>query len=226
MNKLKLAIFSDMHLGDGTPADNMGKKHFQKVLAKISELRLTGHTIVLNGDIFEGLQFTYRTIIKTYPEIIGLLQQCVVIRGNHDLELNSQVGINTFDEFTYKQILIFHGHQFDKPVNKLLVRLALKIWAVFERILGRKITQDIDNPIPPRDKRFKGEIHDYIIKAYQEGIRRGYKLVIIGHTHNLGIEHYGDIKVVNTGCCVGDRLNYATVAEDENGNFVTSVFAR
>ena len=225
MYKIKIALFSDIHAGDGTAADNFGVKHSKTVINKIKELMANGYQIILLGDIYEAIQFRYHAINKCYPELREIINQVTVIKGNHDINIGEGLGIQTQEEFIIDQrILAYHGYQDDKPINKLIVRIALKCWAVIERIIGRKTAADIDEKISPQDKKYKGDKSEYIQNAFKRGKERGFEIVIIGHTHEPGIWEKDGVKVVNTGTCTNWHLMYATIEENEQGTLIAKLY--
>lgn len=218
VSKIKFIVVSDFHAGDGSSADNLGIEHCQKLISKILEYEAIGFKPVFLGDIFEAIQFSYSKIIKTYPDFVGLLKRSYVVTGNHDRKIASALNINAVDELIInKQVLLFHGHQFDKPVNPLLVRIGLRIWRYIEILLGRKISGKLtEEPISPNDPRYKGDKSNYIKKARDRGVEENYRFVIIGHTHEPGTFTYEDVGVRNTGTCQNGHIQFVLL-DDSSG---------
>jgi len=158
----KYAILSDLHFGDGGPADDFhhNKETFKRMLTYYQE---KGYSIILLGDIEELWQFDLDQVKKEYDdEIYSLfrkLEDGHVIRifGNHDREWESppdpvmkkpgktrgapealKIGNDAHHPF----ILLVHGHQgnieSDKNswISKFLVRGAFKPFEPIAKILG------------------------------------------------------------------------------------------
>ncbi|MDP8242092.1 MAG: metallophosphoesterase family protein [Candidatus Celaenobacter antarcticus] len=150
-NNNKFVILSDLHFGDGGPADDF--RHNTKAIRRLlSHYLENNYRIILLGDIEELWQFDLDMIKKRYDtEIYSLFRKFGVDRiirvfGNHDREwesprdpvmknpditkgapeaLKMKIGDNPF-------ILLVHGHQgnieSDKNswISKFLVRGAFK----------------------------------------------------------------------------------------------------
>ena len=226
MDRLKIVVFSDLHPGDGTAADNFGINHSVLVLNKIFEFRMQGFIVILNGDILELMQFTFSQIASHYPNLISILKRIGYVIGNHDKDVRKYLSINVMEEYTFgSNILVYHGHQDDKSMNPWIVRTALKAWAVIERLLGRKISTEVqDTPISPNDPHYKGDKSEYIRNAFKRAKLRNYKIVVIGHTHEPGIFKRDDITVINTGTCAYKHLMYATIIENDNGELIPNLY--
>jgi len=218
---VKYAFFSDLHLGDGSLADNFQKKNWKDFYSLIKKLWNEKYIIVLVGDIFELLQFKYKDIVKTYPEIVNVVSNSKYVIGNHDLEVSKYITTaEMYDklELCNGKVLIYHGHQDDLPMGKGIVKLALRCWAFIEKLVGKKISSWIQSePISPNDKRYIGDKSEYVKKAKERAIKLDKRIVIFGHTHEPGIfyctNHGFFIKrvIINTGTCQNSKLMYATI---------------
>jgi UDP-2,3-diacylglucosamine pyrophosphatase LpxH len=121
----KLVVFSDLHMGNGKPADDFLKngKCFTHLLANY--YLPNNFTLILNGDIEELHRFHLKQIVHQWQEIYQLFgnfnkrNNLIKLIGNHDYELKIrkiekiklpwQESVRLHYENNY--IFIFHGHQ-------------------------------------------------------------------------------------------------------------------
>ncbi len=104
-----IVFFSDLHMGDGGPADNFAKNSvlFRKTLKHYID---DNFLIILVGDIWELWQFTKEEIALAYPEIYFPLLDRIQLAGNHDRELKYRESLLITGN---ENILVIHGHQGD-----------------------------------------------------------------------------------------------------------------
>jgi len=179
------AIFSDLHIGDGSKADNFRQNAdlFRKAL---EHYKGRGFSLILLGDIEEFHQFDLFRILGKYDqtiyEFIRANFQGTVFRviGNHDIDwiwkdpiLEDELISATPAIRLGPNILCTHGHQaveaFEKDLH--VVRLGTTIWRVFERLFTFKDPSTVTQ-LP--------EKKDGIYAAWAKDRQ---KILICGHTH-------------------------------------------
>jgi len=133
-----LLILSDLHLGDGSPADD-----FNADTELVELLRnYRDETIVLAGDVFELWQCSPAQIMRAHPQVCQAIEDYVdfIVAGNHDAYLSHICGKELLPQIIIKDTIILHGHCFDPfltPLNPLLCQFC----AVLERV----VSPDVDN---------------------------------------------------------------------------------
>ncbi len=182
----KLAVFSDLHLGDGGADDDFAKNSdlYAMVLGKYYEKN--GFILALNGDIEELMRFPLARIEKRWHEIYSLWRRFAErgalfkTVGNHDQRLLRRLnkrnslpaGESLRLEIGEKRLWLFHGHQVSR-VNWLfqtLGRLALR-WLLHPLGIG--------NYTVARSSRRRFNVEK---RAYTYARSRKL-LAMIGHTH-------------------------------------------
>jgi len=188
----RYVVFSDLHMGDGTGADNFKQNETTFVKALQYYKNLPGnYSIILLGDIEELHQATLYKIFKRYRESVykeflsgGNGNKIYRVFGNHDIDfswidpLSSEVRRMAVEGIRLKKgndvdILLTHGHQametFEEDLH--VVRLGTTFFRYVERIL--KIKSNSIFVEAPAKK-------DYI---YDEWAKKEKKIIICGHTH-------------------------------------------
>lgn len=193
----KYAVFSDLHMGDGTGADNFkqNEKTFLKALEYYQNLPCN-YSIILLGDIEEFHQATLSKILTRYRKSVydALLSnrngnRIYRVLGNHDIDfswidpLSSEPKRMSVEGIRLKKgndvdILLTHGHQAEEKYEKDLhiVRFGTTAVRYLERIF--KIESKSIFVEAPSDK-------DYIYNqwAVKEAQNGKNKIIICGHTH-------------------------------------------
>src|SRR6516225_5289192 len=121
---LDALVLSDLHLG----SSNCQAKLLCELLEDIEEERLVTQQLILNGDVFDSIDF--RRLTKNHWKVLSLLRklsdqiEITWLCGNHDgsAEIISHLlGVTVKDEFVLvsgsRRILILHGHQFDDFID-------------------------------------------------------------------------------------------------------------
>src|ERR1700722_11098493 len=114
---LDAVIISDIHLG----SDNCRAKEVVRFLERIEENQLHTKRLVLNGDVFDSIDF--RRLNKHHWKVLSLIRklsdevEIIWLCGNHDgsAEIISHLlGVTVKDEFILesgsRRILVLHGH--------------------------------------------------------------------------------------------------------------------
>lgn len=196
-----MIVISDIHLGN--PFSN-------KKDQAISFLRWAanqGYDICINGDGLEIAQASFSKIAKDLPETIRVLREIskkgrnvYYVVGNHDIALEhflEDFGVIKVSPFLNvhshgTRIRVEHGHLYDPffvkhpHLYEFLTRFAglllmvhpsiYKIWIKFEKFkayLRAKRTGIIGEP-------------PQFMEAAHELSRRGFDVIVFGHTHHRG----------------------------------------
>ncbi|MCX7633192.1 MAG: hypothetical protein N2Z22_07670 [Turneriella sp.] len=183
--KDKFAIWSDIHLGDGSRRDDFRHNAdlFYNVLQHYYNKK---YKLVLNGDIEELLKFRYPAIQKQWREIIGLFQKFAQshrlfkIEGNHDpaawLLANDGYPFTILPGLRLKvdcgEIFLLHGHQSD-TLYQIFPKLIVWLLRTFVFPLGIMNYTVAYNS--RKQYRTEKRIYDFA--------RQNRLLTIIGHTH-------------------------------------------
>jgi predicted phosphodiesterase len=187
----KYVIFSDLHIGDGSGADNFrqNKEIFKKALEYYGD-PAKDYSLILLGDIEEYHQFPLRKILEEYgASVYDLFQRfegkIYRVFGNHDVEWSIRDPLfpghkrTAYEAIKLKKgnsvdIFITHGHQAVESIEKdiYVVRCGTAIFRELERIFKIKSKSILD--WAPGTK-------DYI---YDKWARDKQKIIICGHTHS------------------------------------------
>lgn len=193
---MNILVLSDLHIDTG---DNFGVFHWDE-MEFIENLEIIREyysidKIILNGDIFELLKYSFGDIKKARPALIKYFRDkdFIYIKGNHDI-------INDIGEEYYRiinssgQVIhIEHGHNADwlngKRIGRALGRLVI---STLKKLSHSKIMmelyfrivryQDELNIIPKRYNTL-----NYL--TYALDLLKEYDVVILGHTHKLESHH-------------------------------------
>jgi len=198
-------VFSDIHLGDKSAADDFAKSENAEMFLKtITNLLDTpNHTVVIAGDLLDLWQFKLGRIIREYDKILGKLltsNRVIILIGNHDLgkgELESVIL-----RCAGKKYFVAHGHQGDlmsDTLNKLSIWLVRYIWTPLEKL-------GIKEPPEITDKHIshEGKLIEWANEQEMD--------CIFGHTHRL--KHR--FQYYNSGCLLVDG-ELQGVSIDEHG---------
>ena len=192
---MKYMIISDLHLGDGSNADDFGNND-DKLIKLIK--KENPDKLILNGDIFECWQFKMRKIEIAHKKIIDFFNSIdtIYIKGNHDYSLFGRLEyvINT----DQKKILITHGFQNDPLMTNRFIRFGVYLVGLVERIFP-----NIDN-IFSKSKQ-DSNIEKNAMKYAKTKLKK-YDQVILGHTHKAG--KFLDKKYINDGSCIDGKFDY------------------
>lgn len=209
----RLIVVSDLHLGN--PASRAGASF----RAFLDHVRTQGYSLCLNGDGFEMLQTRFSRLIR---EALPLMTQISRLRregrrvyyvvGNHDIYvehfLDEWLGtaVCPFLNVTSggKRIRIEHGHVYDPffshapNLYESLTRLSG--YLLFMRPDVYKIWDSAAQRLDRR-QRSSRDTHELITyhRAAEEVLRRGFDVVIYGHTHRAETTRLDHGLYVNSG---------------------------
>jgi len=202
----KLLVINDLHLGDGSKADDFGDNDMNL----ISWIRhINPDNIILNGDIFELWQFGLHSIEEKHSVILKWIEETykpIYIKGNHDYTLTGRsryvITLKNGD-----QIYIAHGHQSDNlmknPISRFFTWCVGKIELLFP---------NIDN-IWAKSKVAYNKAYNYAVDI----LGLGYNNVILGHTHQVRLGNVISPRGYwNSGCCINGKFSGVLINIEEN----------
>ncbi len=227
----KYAVFSDLHIGDGTGADNF-RQNEQTFITALDYYNKPGneYSIILLGDIEEFHQFDLERITNRYLKTDGQRsvynvlqafpdQRLHRVHGNHDVEWSlqdpiydqrpkSSVEAIKLKKGTETHFMLTHGHQAEEPIEKDLhrVRLGTTFYRMLERVF--KIDSQSLLDVGPC---FKDRI-------YSDWTKENRMILISGHTHCPVIaSHFIDYNWITSRYkqCV-DQLKNTTDRDEVN----------
>jgi UDP-2,3-diacylglucosamine hydrolase len=231
---MALYVFSDAHLGCGSPQSEATK--IAKITALAELVKQDGDKLVILGDLFD-FWFEYKYVIpKAHHDVLFLLAdlkkhgvEIHYISGNHDFWMDDfftkYLGIEVHRDrleldYADKKWLLLHGDGLAPADSgyrflKRILRNRFNIW------LYRKLPPDWAYPLAKwvsgssreytsrRDHQFA---KDYEAYAHSE-TANGYDVVVIGHLHIPVYRPFERGLYVNTG----DFINHFSYLKcDEN----------
>jgi UDP-2,3-diacylglucosamine pyrophosphatase LpxH len=227
---MKIAVISDLHLGNGTKSDQFGHDdgHFLKFLDHLED---NFERIVLLGDVYE-------TLTTRGEAQVAELQRCKAahakiaarferpayryLHGNHDLVAGH---VDSAPDALHlhvdgQRIVFMHGHQFDWLAKK--ARTVHEWFAWFGGLLGRLGMQPVLKAASAIERMVSGFNHggpatdptqlatagrfQRAAMGYAEA--QGLDLVVTGHTHLGVVTPFGDRLFLNSGTCEAGRFSF------------------
>jgi len=196
----KYVIFSDLHIGDNSKADNFSKNEDLVKSTLIGYFKF-GFSLILLGDVEELHQFDLRDILLKYfrkddeNSLYSIFEKffdagrLYRIYGNHDFEWSmaepiSKKGFGAAHEaiLVGDNIILTHGHQametYEEDVTTVRVGTGMYRW--LEKVI--RFADDSDSIL------YMPELKDRI---YSEWACQNDKILICGHTHNPIINGMG-----------------------------------
>jgi len=190
-----MIFLSDLHLGDGSAADDFGPRGGpadQALIADCERWSARRERVILVGDVFELWQCELAAILRAHGGVVDALFPLVdaYVAGNHDWRLLGRRVLN-------KEVLpclklgstwIEHGHDLD-PVVSRWPRTAAVVCAV-GGWLERTIHRDADRWAEGLaawigNTGRHGENERYIDPLGDRAIEHGCDRAVFGHTHEL-----------------------------------------
>lgn len=199
----RLVVISDMHLGNPfSQAKNSTVEFFHWAAAN-------GYDVVINGDGFEIAQVSFTKIARDVPEVFHAIKtftsrgrNIYYVIGNHDIVLENF--LNDWGGFKMAPFLnvwskdlrirVEHGHLYDPFFVRnpevyefctWLAGFALKLhpslyrmWIAFEKFKSKHFWKKSEGGIVGEHAAFR--------EAAIELSRRGFDVVVFGHTHHAG----------------------------------------
>ena len=204
-----LYFASDLHLGDGGPADDFAEGEHRAAFEWFldHEVEAEGGELILVGDVFEIWQCHLGRIRERYGSFFWRLLNYRLLRGNHDSALRKPL------EWRWPRgrpplVLAEHGHQAD-PLNSSLGFVGRTVTAVagaLERLGWRDVDQKtwrwkwMPTPVTRPDRFPPDHYAKYARRRAQE---TGASIVVLGHTHKPTLTRLGDGTLyADCGCWV------------------------
>jgi len=217
-------VLSDIHLG--SPLVNNTKSILKLMQSDKYD------TIVLNGDIFDTWEDSYKDILLLNLDFVKALHKIseeklmYFIIGNHDPDKEEIKkyfhDIVVLDQLLIDDILIVHGHEFDDLVIKYswLARLSFIPSWICERIFHinlkayfREFFYSISNK---KNKSYFPELINDIEKKSVSYYKNQCRYLIMGHTHTPKIVEDEECTYINCGDLIHNKV---CIEFDENKNF-------
>lgn len=207
-------ILSDIHLG----SDNCQAKALVEFLESIDEKRLRTKRLILNGDVFDSIDF--RRLKKTHWKVLSEIRklsdeiEVIWVAGNHDgsAEIVSHlVGVRVVDEIIVEsdgqKVLFLHGHQFDQFIERYPVATWLADTAY--RCLQRLDKSHHFAKLAKRRSKVFLRSSDKIREgAVDYAWKRGCDAVCCGHTHLAMELNERPVAYFNSGCWTEKPCTY------------------
>lgn len=211
-------ICSDLHLGTKISKANL-------LLTELKKYQF--NRLILNGDIFEDLNFTRFNseqweLLSYFRKLSNPKRNTSVIwiLGNHDYKTLTTashfLGLDVHEEYTWnydtKKLIAVHGDQFDRFVinNSALSKLAIKLFITFQR--SHTLSRYIDR----LSTRWLRLIDKVQLGALDYAHKKKADYIFCGHTHypELILNQTKTITYINTGSWIQNECSYATIGED------------
>jgi UDP-2,3-diacylglucosamine pyrophosphatase LpxH len=196
-------VISDLHLGSDVCQARLLEEFLEWGVHQTREL-------VINGDIFDDLNFTRLT--KRHFACLKIIRRnsdrddfrLVWVRGNHDgpADIVSHiVGVEILDEYVYRnnqvELLILHGDQFDTFVTNfvMLTDLACGVFYYIQRWMPHRASRWIRRI----SKRWQRNSELIERRATEYARNHGYRYVTCGHTHLPLASEVEGVRYINSG---------------------------
>lgn len=193
---MNILILSDLHIDTN---DNFGvfqwdDMDFIMCIERIRE-KHNIEKIILNGDIYELLKYSFDDIKKARPALLNYLinRDFVYIKGNHDLVCDFGLEHYRIENSKGQIIYIEHGHNADWLNGKRIGRVVGRVlFSVLKKLSYSSLMMDLYfriiryndevNIIPKR-------YNTITYLTYALNLLKDNDVVILGHTHKLESHH-------------------------------------
>ncbi|HZW31236.1 MAG TPA: UDP-2,3-diacylglucosamine diphosphatase [Isosphaeraceae bacterium] len=196
-------VISDLHLG----SDVCQAKLLEEFLTWAVE---HCHELVINGDIFDDLNF--KRLTKRHFACLKIIRRnsdrddfrLVWVRGNHDGPadiISHIVGVDILDEYVFDnqqiQLLILHGDQFDTFTTGYpwLTEIACGIFYYIQKYMPHRAARWIRRI----SKRWQRNSQLVESRAIDYARSRGFHYVTCGHTHFPLVAERDGVAYFNSG---------------------------
>lgn len=212
---LRTRIISDLHLG----SDVCQAEQLHKFLKNLDE---RCDRLILNGDVFDSIDF--RRLKKSHWKVLSDLRklsdkmEVIWIAGNHDgsAEIVSHLlGIPVYDEFQFDNVLVTHGHQFDRFMDDhpWLTIVGDFIYSALQKIDKSHTFARMAKHSSKHYLRCADEIMKGAVKLAQ---KKGCDIVCCGHTHfATKTESLEGVTYLNSGCWTENPCYYLELCSKE-----------
>lgn len=140
LNNRKLFIISDLHIGDGSPRDNLIKGNKVLLFNRfLDEVEKQDGVLVILGDLLELWRYSWEAILEYWWKLFDRLATMPVlyVPGNHDELLNTRYeecrNVHPFLQNLHPPFLktigphrfkFMHGHEVDPLISRYCTTLA------------------------------------------------------------------------------------------------------
>ena len=214
---MRIAVISDLHIG----SEDFRPDGFGEFL---DHLEREHDEIILLGDVLEcyfpalpwAALAEYDRFDRQYRDITDRFRSdtYTILSGNHDMVVRRARGIPSRTERGGEgfRILLSHGHEnepaFQSPLRIRLVELYMWLGYRLKRMGLPSLYNHSYRMDYEMNMKDGGAVH---VEAARAHVRRGYDVVVFGHTHVERHVEFRDGGVyINTGDCVRRRM-YASL---------------
>lgn len=210
-------IISDIHLG----SDVCQAEDLDKFLKKIQEEKIQTQRLIVNGDLFDCLNFN--KLPKAHWQILKDLRklskkiEVIWINGNHDGHyefIGNILGLEFTQQYIFesddKKIICLHGDKFDNFIQKypVLTKLADCVYWLMQK-LDR--THNLAVYTKNNSKTFLRNSEIIRDHAVQYAKENGSDIVCCGHTHFPETTFIEKVWYANSGCWTDKNPTYLMV---------------
>jgi len=207
-------ILSDLHLG----AAVCQASTIAEFLESIHDGLTPTKRLILNGDVFDSIDF--RRLNKKHWNVLSLLRKLsndidvVWVCGNHDgsAEIVSHLlGLRVVEQVIFQSgsndVLVLHGHQFDKFIERYPVTTRVADW-VYRRLQQLDRSHSFAKMAKRNSKMFLRSTELIRAGALRTAEELGCDIVCCGHTHLPIEDRSGPIQYFNSGCWTEKPCHY------------------
>jgi UDP-2,3-diacylglucosamine pyrophosphatase LpxH len=215
---LDALVISDLHLG----SDNCQAKQLVHFLAAVRGGELTTRRLVLNGDVFDSIDF--RRLRKQHWRVLSQIRklsdetEIVWVHGNHDGDsecVSHLLGVNVVPEYEFesggRRFLMLHGHRFDEFLERypLTSRFADVVYRFLQWVDKSHTVARTAKHNSKTFLRCAEKVRDLSVAYARE---KGCDAVCCGHTHLPAAQTTGPVHYFNSGCWTERPCHYLAVA--------------
>jgi UDP-2,3-diacylglucosamine pyrophosphatase LpxH len=216
---LDAVIISDLHLG----SDNCQAAQLCEFLGQIEDGTLPTARLILNGDVFDSLDF--RRLTDSHHKVLAAIRRLskrvkvVWLCGNHEgsAEVVSRLlGVAVRDEYVLRtggrKALILHGHVFDMFIDShpVLTWLGDTAYFALQRIDS---SYRLARWAKKCSKVFLSCARKVQERATARAREKGCSAVCCGHTHLPTTTSDLEVDYFNSGCWTEKPCSYLSVAD-------------
>jgi UDP-2,3-diacylglucosamine pyrophosphatase LpxH len=207
----KFVLFSDLHRGDKSPADEFLQNE-DLYLEALRRYFDEGYTYIEVGDGDDlWCQRSFNRIRQMYEQVFEIIHQFErrgrlhFILGNHEIsgrrnETVEKDGIRTHEALvlehrnTKQKLFIFHGHQADYMNDRFILISRLIVRYIWRRLKTSRLSTFLSGLATSSGSR-------RIRKRIMDWVQREGPIVICGHTHEASAPTEDSVPYFNLGTC-------------------------
>lgn len=209
---MRYIFLSDLHLG--SPLFKSKNKVMELLNNKYDKVFILGDLIDLWEDDIENILYDNRDIITLLNQ-----QNVVIVKGNHDPDINTLKKIFTNVEVVYSfeldmegnKYLLIHGDECDDLLKKyfLLIKLIYPIQWIGERLFNLNLRGWLRTFLhsvsaKKQNKKYNDLVTDIektLVKKYEDS----YDYLLLGHTHLPKLVKHDKLSYINCGDWIHSR---------------------